>query len=128
HIWLPANRDATVEISGINSQGKGEVTLSYQLTANLFDASASADLNQIQVKVNGQLMSVPSKPISNAAGDNNKWFTISIPKIPQANNLRIEFVSNSANNKIGFRLDNIELVGADSGNGGKKEIIIPQLK
>ncbi|WP_433896276.1 DUF5689 domain-containing protein [Sphingobacterium mizutaii] len=128
HIWLPANRDATVVVSGINSQGKGEVTLKYQLTANLFDASAVADLNQIQVKINGRLMPITSKAISNAAGDNNKWFTISIPKIQQSNNLTIEFVSSSANNKIGFRLDNIELLAADAGKGGKEEVIVLKSK
>jgi len=121
HIWLPANRDVGLAISGINSQGKGDVTLNYQLTANLFDPTAAADLNQIQVKVNGQFMNVPSKAISNAAGDHNKWFTISIPNIPQTNNLIIEFISSSASNKIGFRLDNIELLG---GNTGTKDVIV----
>ncbi|WFB64391.1 DUF5689 domain-containing protein [Sphingobacterium sp. WM] len=123
HIWLPANRDASIVVSGINTQGKGEVTLNYQLTANLFEPTATADLNQIALKVNGQRVTVPSKVVSNSAGDNNKWFTISIPKLPQVNNLTIEFISAASENKIGFRLDNIELIGGD-GAVGKKEIIL----
>ncbi|WP_099372411.1 DUF5689 domain-containing protein [Sphingobacterium sp. 1.A.5] len=120
HIWLPANREANVKITGINTIDKGEVTLNYQLTANLFDSNAKANLNQIQVKVNGKSMPVASKEISNAAGDNNKWYTISIPNIEQSNNVTVEFISTAESNKIGFRLDNIELVGSAAG----KDVIV----
>ncbi|MGJ1204961.1 DUF5689 domain-containing protein [Sphingobacterium lactis] len=122
HIWLPANRDATVRISGINTKDKGAVTLSYELTANLFDAGAKANLNQIQVKVNGVLMNVDSKEISNAAGDNGKFYKITIPAIPQGDNVVIEFVSSAALNQVGFRLDNIQLEGT-AGKGGETIIV-----
>ena len=120
HVWLPANKESNLKITGINTRDKGDVTLNFQLTANLFDATAAANLNQIQVKVNGKLMNIPSKEVSNAAGDNNKWYTISIPNIDQSNNVTIEFISKSDLNKVGFRLDNIELIGGAAG----QEVII----
>jgi hypothetical protein len=70
--------------------------------------------------VNGKSMPVASKEISNAAGDNNKWYTISIPNIEQSNNVTVEFISTAESNKIGFRLDNIELVGSAAG----KDVIV----
>src|SRR5690606_11014289 len=112
HIWLPANRDATVKISGINSLNKGTINLKYELTANLFDAGSTANLDQIQIRVNGNMMAVPSKVISNAAGDNGKFYPIELKGLPQSANLIIEFISSSQSNKIGFRLDNIELSGS----------------
>ncbi len=114
HIWLPANRETTIEISGINSKNKGDVTLSYQLTANLFDAGSVANLNQIQLKLNGTLVTIPSHALSNAAGDNGKFYTVTIPNIPQDDNLIISFVSSASLNTIGFRLDNIKLVGGST--------------
>jgi hypothetical protein len=120
HVWLPANKESNLKITGINTRDKGDVTLNFQLTANLFDATAAANLNQIQVKVNGKLMNIPSKEVSNAAGDNNKCYTISIPNIDQSNNVTIEFISKSDLNKVGFRLDNIELIGGAAG----QEVII----
>ncbi|WKK57326.1 DUF5689 domain-containing protein [Sphingobacterium sp. BN32] len=122
HIWLPANRDAIIKISGINSLNKGVVNLKYDLTANLFDAGSTANLDQIQIRVNGNMMVVPSKVISNAAGDNGKYYTIELKNLPQSSNLIIEFISSSQSNKIGFRLDNIELSG--SAIEKKEEIIV----
>ena len=92
------------------------------MTANLFDAGAKANLNQIQVKVNGVLLNVDSKEISNAAGDNGKFYKITIPGIPQGDNVVIEFVSSAALNQVGFRLDNIQLEGT-AGKGGETIIV-----
>ena len=126
HIWLPANRESGVKITGINSTNKGTVTLSYQLAANLFNAGTTANLNQIQVKVNGTAVSVPSQPVTNAAGDNGKFYTMTIPNIAQSASLTIEFVSSASVNTEGFRLDNIELSGssATGGNAGTGQPII----
>ncbi|MFD2966333.1 DUF5689 domain-containing protein [Sphingobacterium bambusae] len=117
HIWLPATRDAIVKISGINTLNKGAVTLSFQLAANLFNAGETANTTDIQVRANGTLLSFTGQALSNAAGDNSKFYTISIPNIPQSENLSLEFVS-GVNNKLGFRLDNIKLVGGDANSGG----------
>ena len=109
HVWLPAGKDSEFVIEGIDlSKGK-EVVLSYEITANLYDAGSKADLNAIAVKVNGVDMNVPSKEISNAAGDNNKFFTVTLAPIPAEKDVKIEFISKGDVNTIGFRLDNIVL-------------------
>ncbi|WP_206367763.1 DUF5689 domain-containing protein [Sphingobacterium chungjuense] len=118
HIWLPANRESGLKITGINSANKGTVTLTYQLAANLFDAGTSANLNNIQLKVNGTSVTVPSQVVTNAAGDNGKFYTVSIPNITASENLTIEFVSAAAVNTAGFRLDNIELSGSNGSSSG----------
>lgn len=118
HIWLPANREVALKITGLNTANKGAVTLSFQLAANLFDAGTTANLNDIQVKVNGTLLSFTNQVLSNAAGDNGKFYTITIPNIPQTATTTLEFVSSAELNKVGFRLDNIKLIGGDSNTGG----------
>lgn len=126
HIWLPAIRDAVVKITGVNTSNKGAVTLSFQLAANLFDAGTQANTSDIQVRANGVLLSFTNQPLSNAAGDNSKFYTVSIPNIVQTDNLTLEFVSRADVNKVGFRLDNIKLVGGDSdaGSGSGGSIIV----
>lgn len=117
HIWLPATRDAVVKITGINTLNKGAVTLSFQLAANLFNAGETSNTADIQVRANGTQLSFAGQALSNAAGDNSKFYTITIPNIVQTENLTLEFVS-GANNKFGFRFDNIKLVGGNASSGG----------
>ncbi|MGJ1261879.1 DUF5689 domain-containing protein [Sphingobacterium spiritivorum] len=124
HIWLPANRDANIKVTGINTLNKGDVTLSFQLAANLFDAGTSANVNNIQLKVNGTAITLPSQVLSNAAGDNGKFYTVSIPNIAKAETVILEFISPADANKVGFRFDNIQLVGGASTSGGSNGPII----
>lgn len=117
-VWLPSNKDVNVTVTGINTLNKGDVTLTFQLAANVFDAGTSANINNIQLKVNGTLVTMPSQALTNAAGDNSKFYTVSIPNIAKAENLTIEFISSGDANKAGFRLDNIQLIGTASTGGG----------
>ncbi|WP_235049535.1 DUF5689 domain-containing protein [Sphingobacterium paucimobilis] len=128
YIWLPATKDATVKITGINSLNKGDITLKFQLAANLFDPGTTANMNNIKVKVNGAFVNVPDKALSNANGDNGKFYTVSIPNIAKSEQLILEFVSGAEANKVGFRLDNIELIGGASTGGSGDPIIVGPAK
>ncbi|MYZ58429.1 hypothetical protein EH151_00790 [Elizabethkingia anophelis] len=127
HIWLPATKDVIIKVTGINTQNKGDVSLSFQLAANLFDAGSAANINNIQLKVNGVVVALPNQPLTNAGGDNSKFYTVTIPGIAQTANLTLEFISAADSNKVGFRLDNIELTGGSSngGNPGGPIIVTP---
>ncbi|MPM35723.1 hypothetical protein SDC9_82316 [bioreactor metagenome] len=89
-----------------------ELTLNYELTANLFDAGSQMNLNAMTVAVDGKDIAVPSQVVSNASGDNNKVFVISLRGIPAKKNLTVQFWAKSALNTVGIRLDNISITTA----------------
>ncbi|MFZ4860940.1 DUF5689 domain-containing protein [Sphingobacterium sp. Mn56C] len=107
HIWYPSNRDVNLVISGINTANAEGLTLSYQLAANLFNSSDAIDLNVLKVKVNGVSYAIPSTPVTNAAGDNSKFYTFTIPNIAKAATTTVEFSVAGTDNTLGLRLDNI---------------------
>lgn len=112
HVWLPnggnnKDRDVYLTIEGINTKGLSNLVMTYDLAANLFNASEVANLNDIAVEINGKDYPVASKEVSNAAGDNGKFHTITIEGFPAEENVKIEFISKGAKNEFGFRLDNI---------------------
>jgi hypothetical protein len=109
HVWFPANNDSQLSISGINTSGKSNLVLSYQVAANLYDAGSSGNLNAITVKCNGTSLNVPSTPVSNANGDNSKFYTLTLENIPATENLTLEFAATADANTIGLRLDNIKI-------------------
>lgn len=114
HLWFPAGKDGYLTIEGIDtSEGAGEtLMLNYELTANLFDAGSEMNLNAMAVTVDGTAMNIPSQIVSNANGDNNKVYVVSLRGIPAKKNLKIEFHGKEADNKFGLRLDNISITTA----------------
>ncbi len=108
HVWLPANSEASLKIEGINTAGGENLVLSYELAASLYDAGKATDLNVVVVSVDGKERPIESIPVSNEAGDNNKFRTITLKDIPAKENLTIEFKSTSGNTE-GMRLDNITI-------------------
>lgn len=124
HIWLPAAKDATIKITGIQATGQEEIGLKFQLAANLFDPGTSANINNIQLKVNGTVVALPNQALSNEAGDNGRFVDVVVPNLPASDKLTLEFVSSATSNLVGFRLDNIELFGASNGESGSGEPII----
>ncbi|RNC65404.1 DUF5689 domain-containing protein [Proteiniphilum sp. X52] len=114
HLWFPANRDGYLTIEGIDTSAGADETLvlNYELAANLFDAGSEMNLNAMAVTVDGTAMDVPSQMVSNANGDNNKVYAISLRGIPAKNNLKIEFHGKASDNKFGLRLDNISITTA----------------
>jgi hypothetical protein len=114
HLWFPANKDGYLTIEGIDtSAGAGKIlVLNYELTANLFEAGSEMNLNAMAVTVDGIAMDVPSQVVSNANGDNNKVYVISLKGIPAKKNLKIEFHAKAGANTLGLRLDNISITTA----------------
>lgn len=114
HLWFPSNKDGYLKIENIDTSpaASEELTLNYELTANLFDAGSQMNLNAMTVAVDGKDIAVPSQVVSNASGDNNKVFVISLRGIPAKKNLTVQFWAKSALNTVGIRLDNISITTA----------------
>lgn len=119
HVWLPAGKESYFTIEGIDSKDQTNLVLSFELAANLYDAGASGNLNAIEVEVNGQPFTIPSTPVSKAAGDDGKFYSFTFENFPSATGVKVEFISKADKNTIGFRLDNIVV-------GKKEDVIIPQ--
>ena len=125
HVWFPANQDAYLTISGINTTGHQRIVLSYEVAANLYSAGEAMDLNAMTVKCNGTALDVPSIPVSNANGDNGKFYSIEIDNLPIAENVTIEFFASAGQNTLGLRLDNIKLTADPQEGGGGDGPIVP---
>lgn len=115
HVWFPANTDTYLTIEGIDTssaaQGE-ELMLNFDMAASLFSAADAMNLNALEVTIDGNLVQIPSQPVSNAAGDNNKTYSISLKGVPAKKDLKIEFHAKAADNKFGLRLDNITITTA----------------
>lgn len=112
HVWFPAGRKSDLFISGINTSAGSSLVLSFQVAANLYDADATGDLNAITIKCNGTTLTIPSTPVSNANGDNAKFYTFTFENIPSMENLSLEFSASAEANTFGLRLDNITIAPA----------------
>ena len=109
HVWLPATRETNLTITGINTSGRSNLVLSFQIAANLFEANSAGNLNAISLKCNDITLTIPSTPVSNTAGDNAKFYTFRFENIPATENLKLEFSASADANTIGLRLDNIKI-------------------
>lgn len=104
HVWLPATKDVDLKIDNIPVSGYSSLKLKYDLATN---ALTGADANVIGVKVNGVSINVPSRTF----GKTNEFSTIELSGItPKAIN-SIEFIGSTATNTVGYRLDNVTIVG-----------------
>lgn len=70
-------------------------------------------------------LDVPSIPVSNANGDNGKFYSIEIDNLPIAENVTIEFFASAGQNTLGLRLDNIKLTADPQEGGGGDGPIVP---
>lgn len=117
HVWFPANKDASLVISGINTSQDSHLVLTFQVAANVSTspgAVPSGNLNAMTVKCNGVARTIPSTPVT-GANDPNKFYTFTFKDIPSSPNLKLEFFANGATgNNMGLRLDNIKIVSDDS--------------
>lgn len=114
HLWFPANKDGYLKMENIDTSPAGDekLTLNYEITANLFEAGDQMNLNAMTVSVDGKEMAVPSQAVSNAAGDNNKVYTVSLSGIPAKKGLTVQFHAKSSLNTHGLRLDNISITSS----------------
>ncbi|WP_293887523.1 MULTISPECIES: DUF5689 domain-containing protein [unclassified Sphingobacterium] len=122
-LWFPANKDISLDIAGIQSANKTDLSLSFQLMSNVNKDPDNANLNMVKVIVNGHTYSLPSTPVS-APNDLNKYYTFTIPNLPAAATSIVEFKVSASDNAFGFRLDNIKIVSATGGNGSDNTIIV----
>jgi len=111
HVWLKTG-EGSLKIEGINITGKTDVKLSYDITANLYDAGSSININVLKIKCNGTDLSVPSFVITKDDGYNNKLYTAEISGLP-GTITSIEFYTDAANT-LGLRLDNIRIYTDDT--------------
>ena len=97
-----------------------DLVLKYDLIANLFYAGEEMNLNAMKVKVNDKEITVPSKQVSNDAGDNNKSYEVTLTGIAAEENVKIEFWADPALNSKGLRLDNIIIESVPGATTGVK--------
>lgn len=119
HLWLPANKDASLKIAGINADGKTDIKLTFDLAANLYAAGDQLDQNVVKINFDGTDFTLPSKMLSNAGGDNNKFYTLTVDLTGMTGTASstLTFKTLTAENTLGVRLDNIKLSGDGSGGG-----------
>lgn len=120
HLWFPASKDGYLIIEGIDLSKGSDLVLKYDLIANLFSAGEEMNLNAMKVKVNDKEITVPSKQVSNDAGDNNKSYEVTLTGIAAEENVKIEFWADPALNSKGLRLDNIIIESVPGATTGIK--------
>lgn len=112
HLWLPSNNDNSLKIEGIDAAGATNMVLTYDIVPNIYNAADAADVADIVVSWNGTALTVPSHIMSKANGDGSEFYTVTISTgISAAANATLEFYGSASVNKLGFRIDNLKLVG-----------------
>jgi hypothetical protein len=111
HAWLPAAKDASLKIEGIQTTGYTKLKLKYDVASNVSGSSNSTNQNVITVKVNGVSVTVPSRAITGS--EQNKFITVELTDISPATTgtTTIEFYAPAAANTYGMRLDNVIITG-----------------
>ena len=110
HVWFPASStefpNSYLTVKNIDTSKLTNATISFDIAANTYDAGSSINMNVLKVKANDTTLTIPSKEVSNAAGDANKFYSFTIEGFPISNNVTLEFTSDSGNT-LGLRLANI---------------------
>ena len=110
HVWFPASNtdfpNSYLTVKNINTSSLTNAVISFDIAANTYDAGSSINLNVLKVKANGTTLTIPSKEVSQAAGDANKFYSFSVEGFPIAENVTLEFTSDPENT-LGLRLANI---------------------
>lgn len=109
-VWFPAtvtsganpqDKSASLKISNINTQGYTDLKLTYDIATQ----TAGKNQNIIRVKCGEHEMTVPSLDLERY----NQYYNVQLTGIADGIT-SIEFISDS-NNTVGFRIDNVKLVG-----------------
>ncbi|MCL1674253.1 fimbrillin family protein [Elizabethkingia meningoseptica] len=103
HVWFPSGKDTGIKITGINATGATNLKLSYDLATN----QAGAAIAIVKVRVNGVEQTLPAGTIS----AQNTYVPVNLSGIANSNNLTIEFYALGADNKAGYRVDNVKVLG-----------------
>ncbi len=105
-VWFPANKDASLVISHINTADQSGMTLSFGLNAGIFNATDKFYMDDLVVKCNDYAIALPHIEL-NTSNNKNKYYKVSVP-IPDGTT-KIEFYGSSSVNKYGLRIDDIKI-------------------
>ena len=110
HIWFPS-AGGELKLAGFDAKGYKKLTVSYQLTANCYNASDTQELNAMQVTFNGTTYTAESKVMTNAENNTFFDFSIEIPTTDVKENAAENVLSFVVGQNLGMRLANIRLTG-----------------
>lgn len=102
HVWFAANEESSMEISGFTTAGYKTLTLSYKF-ASQYPGAKQEDL---VIKMGETVVTVPAGATATA----NTFQDVVIKNIPAGANT-LTFYSSATANKIGWRVDDVKLVG-----------------
>lgn len=102
HIWFAANKESSMEISGFTTAGYKTLTLSYKFASQ----DPGAKQEDLVIKMGETVVTVPAGTTATA----NTFQDVVIKNIPAGANT-LTFYSSATANKIGWRVDDVKLVG-----------------
>ena len=102
HVWFAANKEISMEISGFTTTGYKTLTLSYKFASQ----DPGAKQEDLVIKMGETVVTVPSGTTATA----NTFQDVVIKNIPAGANT-LTFYSSATANKIGWRVDDVKLVG-----------------
>lgn len=102
HVWFAANKESSMEISGFTTAGYKTLTLSYKFASQ----DPGAKQEDLVIKMGDTQLTVPAGTTATA----NTFQEVVIKNIPAGANT-LTFYSSATANKIGWRVDDVKLVG-----------------
>lgn len=102
HVWFAANKESSMEISGFTTAGYKTLTLSYKFASQ----DPGAKQEDLVIKMGETVVTVPAGATAKA----NTFQDVVIKNIPAGANT-LTFYSSATANKIGWRVDDVKLVG-----------------
>ena len=102
HVWFAANKESSMEISGFTTAGYKTLTLSYKFASQ----DPGAKQEDLIIKMGETVVTVPAGTTATA----NTFQDVVIKNIPAGANT-LTFYSSATANKIGWRVDDVKLVG-----------------
>lgn len=102
HVWFAAKKESSMEISGFTTTGYKTLTLSYKFASN----DPGAKQEDLVIKMGDTELTVPAGTTATA----NTFQEVVIKNIPAGANT-LTFHSTATANTIGWRVDDVKLVG-----------------
>lgn len=102
HAWFAKDKESSMEISGFTTAGYKTLTLSYKFASQ----DPGAKQEDLVIKMGETVVTVPAGTTATA----NTFQEVVIKNIPAGANT-LTFYSSATANKIGWRVDDVKLVG-----------------
>lgn len=102
HAWFAKDKESSMEISGFTTAGYKTLTLSYKFASQ----DPGAKQEDLVIKMGETVVTVPAGATAKA----NTFQEVVIKNIPAGANT-LTFYSSATANKIGWRVDDVKLVG-----------------